>query len=146
MEEKTNKKLNWKRNKTLNGNQENAIKLVKKIVQDLKTEIEAIKKTQTEGTLEMENLDKWPGTTEASINNKTQEMEEKISSVEDMIEKIDLSAQNNVKSNTFLTQNIQEIWDTIKKNPKNNRNWRSRLAGRHRKYIQQNHRWKLSQP
>ena len=41
--------------------QENTIKQVKEInktVQDLKVEIEAIKKTQTEGILVMENLGK----------------------------------------------------------------------------------------
>ena len=48
-------------NKSLKEIQENTIKQVKemnKTVQDLKMEIEAIKKTQTEGILEMENLRK----------------------------------------------------------------------------------------
>ena len=43
------------------------------MVQDLITEIEAIKKTQTKGVLEMENLDKQTGTTDASITNRIQE-------------------------------------------------------------------------
>ena len=51
----------------------------KKKVQDLKIEIEAIKKTYTEGILEMENLGKRTGTTDTSITNRIQEMEERIS-------------------------------------------------------------------
>lgn len=46
-------------------------------VQDLKMETEIIKKTQTKGNLEMENLDKPTGTTDASIANRIQEMEER---------------------------------------------------------------------
>ena len=42
-------------------------------------------------------------------------MEERISSVEDTMKEIDLSVQKNVKSNKFLTQNTQEIWDTMKR-------------------------------
>ena len=56
-----------------------------KTTQDLKMEIEAIKKTQVEATLEMENLGKRTGTTDASITNRIQEMEERISGVEDSI-------------------------------------------------------------
>lgn len=41
-----------------------------KIVQDLKTEIKAIKKTQIEGILEMENLGKLTGTTNHQQNAK----------------------------------------------------------------------------
>lgn len=62
----------------------NSIKWVKEMnttVQDLK--IEAKKKTQTEGILEISILRKRTGTTEASITNKIKEMEERISEVED---------------------------------------------------------------
>ena len=45
---------------------------------DLKNEIRSIKKTKTEGTLDMENLGKQWGTTDASITNKVQDMEERI--------------------------------------------------------------------
>jgi hypothetical protein len=38
--------------------------------QDLKMEIEAIKKTQTEAILEMENIGKRTGTTDISITNR----------------------------------------------------------------------------
>ena len=51
--------------------QENLIKQVKemnKTVQDLKMEIEAIKKTQSEEILEMENLEN--RTTDASFSNR----------------------------------------------------------------------------
>ena len=41
-----------------------------KTVQDLKMEIEAIKKTQSEGILEMKNLWKRTGTIHTSITNK----------------------------------------------------------------------------
>jgi DNA-binding Lrp family transcriptional regulator len=57
-----------------------------KMVQDLKMKIEAIKKTQMEATLDMENIGKRIGTTETSITNRIQEMEERISSVENTIE------------------------------------------------------------
>ena len=49
-------------------------------------EIEAIKKTQTQAILEMENLGKRIGTTDTSITNRIRDMEERISSVEDIIE------------------------------------------------------------
>lgn len=94
-------------NKSLKENKEKAIKQVKATVQDLKTETEAIRKTQTEWNLEMENLGKGSGTTEASINNRIQKMEEKILGIEDMLEEIDLVIKENVKSHKFLTQNIQ---------------------------------------
>ena len=53
------------------------------MVQDLKSEIEAIKKTQTK-----ENLCKQSETTDASITNSIQNMKERISGVEDMTEEI----------------------------------------------------------
>ena len=60
------------------------MKEINKTVQDLKMKIEAIKKTQTERILEMENLEKRTGTTDTSITNKIQETEDTISSVEDI--------------------------------------------------------------
>ena len=71
----------------------------------MKSEIEKIKKTQTEGILEMENLGKWTGTTEASITNRVQEIEKRISGTEDTIEEIDSLVKEKVKINKFLTQN-----------------------------------------
>ena len=67
---------------------------MKQAVQDLKSEIEAIKKTQTEGILDMENLGKWAGTTEISITNRIQEKEERISGAEDTTEEIDSLVKN----------------------------------------------------
>ena len=57
MEEKTNKKQK-EINKSLKENQENTSKQVKETVQDLKTKIDVIKKTQTEGILDIENVGK----------------------------------------------------------------------------------------
>ena len=58
------------------GKQEKAIKQVMESVQELKTEMEAVKKTQTEDRLDMENLGKQTETTESSITNRIQEIEE----------------------------------------------------------------------
>ena len=85
------------------------------MVQDLKTEIEVIKKTQTEGILDVENLGKLTRTTETSITKRVQETEERISVTEDTIEEKDSLVEENIKSNKFLTQNIQKIWDTMKR-------------------------------
>lgn len=43
-----------------------------------------------------------------------QEMEERVSGVEDMIEEIDISAKINVKSKMFLTQNTQKHYEKTK--------------------------------
>ena len=59
-----------------------------KTIQDLKREVDTIKKTQSEANLEIENLGKKSGTIDASISNRIQEMEERISGAEDSIENI----------------------------------------------------------
>ena len=64
---------------------------MKETIQDLKMNIESIKKEQTEGFLQKENLGKWSGTNSANINNRRQAVEKRISGVEDTIEKIDPS-------------------------------------------------------
>ena len=118
-------------------------------VQELKTEMEAVRKTQSEGRLDMENLGKRTETTESILTNRIQEIEELISDYEDNIEKINALTKENSKSNKFSSQNIQEIWDIIKKTKsKNNRGRRKkRIADqKSRKYIQQNYRRKLSHP
>ena len=46
----------------------------------------------------MENLGKLIGTTDASITNRIQEMEERISGIEDVIKEIDTSVKENIKS------------------------------------------------
>jgi hypothetical protein len=49
------------------------VKEINKIIQDLKLEIETIKKSQRETTLEMENLGKTSGVIDVSITNRIQE-------------------------------------------------------------------------
>lgn len=61
---------------------------------------------QIEATLEMENLGKNTGTTDAAITKRIQDMEERISCIEDTIEEIDASVTINAKCKKFLTQNI----------------------------------------
>ncbi|ERE81496.1 GTPase IMAP family member 3-like protein [Cricetulus griseus] len=104
MEEKTNQKM-----QEIKESQENTIKQLKETVQDMKIEIDTIKKTQTEGLLEVEKLSKQSGTTDASITNGIQEMEDRISDTEDKLEEINSSSKENLKSNKSFTQNIQEI-------------------------------------
>ena len=74
-----------------------------KMVQYLKLELETVKKTQTKEILEMKYLGKKTGATDASITNRIQEMEERVSGIEDMIEEINTSIKENVKSEKLLT-------------------------------------------
>ena len=60
-------------------------------------EMEAIKQTQSEGTLETDKLRKRTGTTDQTITNGIQEMEEEISGVDDMIEITDTSIKENAE-------------------------------------------------
>jgi hypothetical protein len=76
---------------------------------------ETIKKSQKETTLEIEKLDKRPGVIDASIANRIQEIEERISGAEETIENIDTTVKENVKCKNLLTQNIQEIQDTMRR-------------------------------
>ena len=84
-------------------------------------ELETIKKSQRKTTLEIENLGKKSGVIDASITNRTQEIEERITGIED-IEDIDTTVKENtkhLKKKKTLTQNIQETQDTIKRpNPR----------------------------
>jgi hypothetical protein len=66
-------------------------------MQDLKMEIETIKKTQRETTLEIEILGKKSETLHASISNRIQDMEERISGAEDSREKMDTTIKKNAK-------------------------------------------------
>jgi uncharacterized coiled-coil DUF342 family protein len=86
-----------------------------KTIQDIKREVDTIKKTQSEATLEIENLGKKSGTIDASISNKIQEMEERISGAHDSIENISTAIKENGKCKKILTQNIQEIKDTMRR-------------------------------
>ena len=66
-----------------------------KTIQDLKREVETIKKTQNETMLEIENLREKSRTIDASISNRIQEMEERISGAEDFIENISTTIKEN---------------------------------------------------
>lgn len=59
-----------------------------KTVQDLRVEIKSIKKTETEGHLDMQSLGTRAGTSETSITSKIQEMEQRISGTEHKIEEM----------------------------------------------------------
>jgi hypothetical protein len=78
-------------------------------------EIETIKKTQWETTLEIEILEKKSGTIDSSISSRIQEMEERIPGTEDSIENMDKTIKEHAKCKKILTQNIQEIQDTIRR-------------------------------
>ena len=53
------------------------------------------------------------GVIDANINNRIQEIEEGISDAEYIIESIDSTVKENVKCKKIVTQNIQEIQDTM---------------------------------
>ena len=55
------------------------------------------------------------GVIDASITNRIQEIEERISGAEDTIENIDTTVKENAKCKKLLTQNIQEIQDTMRR-------------------------------
>ena len=98
--------------KSLKELQENTTKQVKefnKNIQDLKMEVETIKKSQRETTLEIKIIGKKSGAIDVSISNRLQEMEERISDAEDPIENMDTTINKNAKCKKILTQNIQEM-------------------------------------
>jgi predicted nucleic acid-binding Zn-ribbon protein len=68
-----------------------------KTILDLKREVDTIKKTQSEATLEIETLGKKSGSTDVSISNRIQEMEESISGAEDSIEDISTTIKEDTK-------------------------------------------------
>ena len=86
-----------------------------KTILNLKREVDTVKKTESEGTLELETLGKKSGNIDASISNRIQEMEEEISGAEDSIENISITIKDNAKCKKILTQNIQEIQDTMRR-------------------------------
>jgi hypothetical protein len=65
--------------------------------------------------LEIENLGKMSGAIDASITNRIQEIEERISGAEDIIENIDTIIKENVNCKKIQTQNIHEIQDTMRR-------------------------------
>ena len=78
-------------------------------IQHLKVEVETIKKSQRETTMEIEILGKKSGAIDVSISNRIKETEERISGTEDSTENMDTTIKENAKFEKILTQNIQEI-------------------------------------
>ena len=103
LKEETQKSL-----KELQENTTKQVKVLNQTIQDLKVEIETIKKSQRT-TLEIENLGKRSGAIDTSITNRIQEIEERISGAENIIENIGTTIKENVKWKKILTQNIQKI-------------------------------------
>jgi methyl-accepting chemotaxis protein len=68
-----------------------------------------------EANLEMENLQKGSGITDVTITNTIQEIKERVSGVSDTVEEIDTNVKENSKHKKLLTQSIQEIQDTMKR-------------------------------
>jgi uncharacterized coiled-coil protein SlyX len=78
-------------------------------------EVETMRKSQREAPLEIENLRKKSEIIDTSITNRIQEIEERISGTQATIENIDTTVKENAKCKKLLTQNIQEIQDTMKR-------------------------------
>jgi hypothetical protein len=74
-----------------------------KTTQDLKREVETIKKTQSEATLEIETIGKKSGNIDARKSNRIQEMEERISGTEDSIENMGTTIKESAKCKKILT-------------------------------------------
>jgi hypothetical protein len=91
------------------------VKEMNKTIQDLKMEMETIKKSQRETTLKLENLGKISGVIDARITNRIQEIEERISGVEHTIENIETTVKENAKCKKLLNQSIQEVQNTMRR-------------------------------
>ena len=78
-------------------------------------EIETIKNSQRERTVEIENLGKKSGGIDTRITNTIQEIEERISGAEDEIDNIDTTVKENAKCKKILIQNIQKIHGTMRR-------------------------------
>jgi hypothetical protein len=73
------------------------------MVQNQTMEIETIKKSQTEATLEMEYLRNRTGTIDTITTNRIQEIKERLSGTEDIIEDIDMSVKENEMPNVKIS-------------------------------------------
>ena len=62
-------------------------------------EVETMKKSQRKTTLDIENREKKLAVIHTSINNRIQEIGERISSAEDTIENIDTTVKTNKQTN-----------------------------------------------
>ena len=72
-------------------------------------------KSQRETTWVIESLGKKSGVMDPSINNRIQEIEERISDAEDTIERIDTTVKENAKCKKILTQTMQEMQDALRR-------------------------------
>jgi hypothetical protein len=77
------------------------VKELNKTIQNLKMEVETIKRSQRETILEVGNLGKRSGVIDASITIRIQEIEERMSGVEDTIENTDTTIKENVKCRRY---------------------------------------------
>jgi len=84
-------------------------------------EIETIKKSQRKTTLEIEKLRKRSGVIDASITDRIQEIEERISEAEGTIENIDITGKENAKCKKFLSKHPGNPGHNEKIKPKDNR-------------------------
>jgi hypothetical protein len=119
-----------------------------KIILDIKREVDTIKKTQSEATLEIETLGKKPRTIDASIRNRIQEMEERISGAVDSIENMGTTIKESAKCIDSRSKHPG--------NPGHNEKTKPRIIGIDEnedfqlkgpeKYLQQNNRRKLLKP
>jgi prefoldin subunit 5 len=92
--------LKKKAQKSLKELQENTTKQMmelNKTIQDLKLEVETLKKTQRETTQEIEILGKKSGTIDASISNRIQEMEKRILGEKNSMEIMDTTIKEKCK-------------------------------------------------
>ena len=72
--------------------------------------------------MDMENLEKKTRVTDASTNNRIQEIEERISAAEDTVEDIDTTLKKKkYKSKKFLSQNTRNPEQNEKTKTENNR-------------------------
>jgi hypothetical protein len=107
LQEKTAKQVENHRKVTqisLRELQENTTKQVMELnknIQDLKMEVETMKKTQMEKIVAIETLGKKSGTIDVSISNRIQEMEERISGAEDSIENMDTTVKKNKNAKRY---------------------------------------------
>jgi predicted nucleic acid-binding Zn-ribbon protein len=75
-----------------------------KTILDLRRKMETIEKTQSEAKLEVQTLGKKSGAIDASISNRIQEMEDRISGAEDSKENIHTTIKGNAKCKKILTK------------------------------------------
>jgi Ni/Co efflux regulator RcnB len=119
------------------------VKELYKTTQDLKLEIKSIKKSQRETTLGIENVGKRSGVIDASITNRTQEIEERISGAEDNIENNNTASKKIEKDPN--PKHPGNSGHNEKTKPKDNRYRRDQRFPTYRAshYLQQNYRRKL---